>query len=108
MRDIFLFWAAASSSSISSVLVRRPARASASPTTDLPEGGLSVLPHRRTGGRIAVMPDGQMPGRCRTQRGLVEDLADQAHVLEDHDAFAIDTAMLADSWASRCCRANNP
>ena len=34
------------------------------------------------------MPDRQMPGE-RIQGGLVEYLADQPHVLEDHDAAPI-------------------
>ncbi|MPN20735.1 hypothetical protein SDC9_168114 [bioreactor metagenome] len=88
MRDIFLFGRRQQLLDLIGVGEIAVVGQRQSATTDLPEGGLSVLPHRRTGGRIAVMPDGQMPGQ-RTQRGLVEDLTDQAHVLEDHDAFAI-------------------
>ena len=40
------------------------------------------------GGGVAAVPDGQMTAGQGLQGRLVEDLGDQAHVLEDHDLAA--------------------
>ena len=48
------------------------------------EGRLGVLPHGGAGGRVAGVTDRDVTLE-RTEGGLVEDLGDQAHVLEDED-----------------------
>jgi hypothetical protein len=48
------------------------------------EGGLGVLPGRGAGGGVAGVAHGEVAGEGG-ERGLVEDLGDQAHVLEDED-----------------------
>ncbi len=52
------------------------------------EGRLGVLPDRGTGGRVAGVSDGDMPVQG-AQRGLVEDLGDKTHVLEDENLGAV-------------------
>ncbi len=52
------------------------------------ERRLGVLPHGGTGGRVAGVTDRDMTLE-RTERGLVEDLGHQAHVLEDEDLGAV-------------------
>lgn len=52
------------------------------------ERRLGVLPHGGAGGRVAGVTDRDMTLE-RTERGLVEDLGDQAHVLEDEDLRAV-------------------
>ena len=53
-----------------------------------PEGRLGVLPDAGAGGGVAGVADGQVAAQ-RAERGLVEDLGDQTHVLEDHDLGAV-------------------
>ena len=52
------------------------------------QGGLGVGPVARTGSGIAAVADGQVPGQG-VQRGLVEDLGNEAHVLVDVDPLAV-------------------
>ncbi len=53
-----------------------------------PEGRLRVVPGACAGGGVARVPDRDVAlERC--QRGLVEDLGDQAHVLVDEDLAAV-------------------
>ena len=52
------------------------------------ERRLGVLPHGGAGGRVAGVTDGDMALEG-AERGLVEDLGDQAHVLEDEDLGAV-------------------
>jgi hypothetical protein len=52
------------------------------------ERRLGVLPHGGAGGRVAGVSDRDVTLE-RTERGLVEDLGDQAHVLEDEDLGAV-------------------
>ncbi len=53
-----------------------------------PEGRLRVLPHGGAGGRVAGVTDRDMTLEG-AEGGLVEDLGDQAHVLEDEDLGAV-------------------
>ena len=78
-------WQAASSR----VLIRLPLWPSARlADRGGPERGLGVLPGRGAGGRVPAVPDRDVAAQ-RGQRGLVEDLGDQAHVLVDHDPVAV-------------------
>ena len=52
------------------------------------QGGLGVGPVARTGGGVAAVADGQVPGQG-VQRRLVEDLGYEAHVLVDVDPLAV-------------------
>ena len=52
------------------------------------ERRLRVLPGAATGGRVARVPDGDVPLQG-VQRGLVEDLGDEAHVLVDEQLLTV-------------------
>ena len=52
------------------------------------ERGLGVLPGRGASGRVAAVPDRDVAAQ-RGQRGLVEDLGHQAHVLVHHDPVTV-------------------
>ena len=77
------------SSRSSTVLMRLPLWARATEVSPVPpEGGLGVLPRRPAGGGVAGVADGDVPAQ-RAERALVEDLADQPHVLVDEDLLAV-------------------
>ena len=75
----------------------RPPRAEA-------ERRLGVLPDRRSGRRVAAVGDREVAGE-RRDPPLVEDLADHAEVLVDHQVPAVRHPHPADSWP-RCWSAN--
>ncbi len=52
------------------------------------ERGLRVLPRHAARGRVAAVPDGDVP-RQGVEGRLVEDLGDEAHVLVDEDLLAV-------------------
>jgi len=70
----------------SSVFVRFPLWPSERPPVAVE---LRVLPDARPGGGVAAVPDREVTAAERLQRGLVEHLRDQAHVLEHHRLAAL-------------------
>ena len=73
----------------SAVLVRLPLCPSEKPgVTDRAVDRLRVLPRRRPGGGVAVVPDREVALQ-RGEAALVEHLGDEAHVLDDRDRLAV-------------------
>jgi hypothetical protein len=67
------------------------------------EAGLRVLPGARAGGAVPAVADGQVALQAAQDR-LVEDLRDQAELLVDQHAAAVETGH-AGRLLPRCCRA---